>query len=358
METTTRTMIFITILMMLFVINGAANSSKFSAVLVFGDSTVDTGNNNYIPTIMKGDIFPYGKDYAGHIANGRFSNGKLVPDFIANFFGIKESVPPFLDPNLSDDDIRTGVSFASAGTGFDDLTAQVSNVIPIWKQIDMFKKYIERLRGIVGEAEANKTIYNSLVIISAGTNDFAIGYYNLPIKSLSFSVSGYQDFLLGKLQNLLKELYELGCRNIVVAGLPPVGCLPISMSAKLQFFPVRTCLEDQNSDARAYNNKLTSLLPQIQAQLQGSRLFYADIYKPLNELLQNPAKHGFVETKKGCCGTGLVEATFLCNTLTPLCRNPSQYVFFDSIHPSEATYKFMTESLIQDIYSKLIQGRP
>ncbi|KAM7256550.1 hypothetical protein ACFE04_012291 [Oxalis oulophora] len=286
METTTRTMIFITYLMVLFVINVAANSSKVSALLVFGDSTVSTGNNNYIPTIMKGGIFPY-------------------------------------------------------GTGYDDLTAQMSNVIPIRKQIDMFKKYIEKTSR------------------DPATNDFAIGYYNLPIKNLPFSVSGYQDFLVvGKLQNLHKELYELGCRNIVVAGLPPVGCLPISMSAKLKFFPVRTCLEHQNSDARAYNNKLTSLLPQIQAQLQGSRLFYADIYKPLNELLQNPAKHVFVETKKVCCGTGLVEATFLCNTLTPLCRNASQYVFYDSIHPSEATYKFMTESLIQDIYSKLIQGRP
>ncbi|KAM7260224.1 hypothetical protein ACFE04_015965 [Oxalis oulophora] len=94
------------------------------------------------------------------------------------------------------------------------------------------------------------------------------------------------------------------------------------MTIKLKI-PIRTCLEDQNSDARAYNNKLTNMLPRIQAQLHGSKLFYSDIYKPVIELIQNPAKHGFVETKKGCCGTGMLEAAILCNMKTPLCRNAS-----------------------------------
>ncbi|KAM7256086.1 hypothetical protein ACFE04_011827 [Oxalis oulophora] len=319
MEITARSILFFTHLMVLFVINDAANLSKFSAML-----------------------FPYGKDYVGHKATGRFSNGKLVPDFAAAVLGIKDSVPAFLDPNLSDEDIRTGVCFASAGSGYDDLTPKVFNVIPISKQIDMFKKYIERLNGIVGEAEAKKIINHSLVIISAGTNDFAFDYYDVPARKLTFSVGGYQDFLLGKLQNLVTAIYKLGCRNIVVLGLPPIGCLPIQMTIKLKI-PIRTCLEDQNSDARAYNNKLTNMLPRIQAQLHGSKLFYADIYKPVIELIQNPAKHGFVETKKGCCGTGMLEAAILCNMKIPLCRNASEYVFYDSIHPSEATYKIRNQ---------------
>jgi len=35
-------------------------------------------------------------------------------------------IPPFLDPNLKPEDLEYGVSFASAATGFDDYTAEVS----------------------------------------------------------------------------------------------------------------------------------------------------------------------------------------------------------------------------------------
>lgn len=44
----------------------------------------------------------------------------------ASYIGIKEYIPPYLDPSLSLDDLMTGVSFASALTGFDPLTAQQS----------------------------------------------------------------------------------------------------------------------------------------------------------------------------------------------------------------------------------------
>lgn len=52
------------------------------AVFVFGDSTVDTGNNNNLITLAKSNFPPYGKDFMGGIATGRFSNGKLPSDLI------------------------------------------------------------------------------------------------------------------------------------------------------------------------------------------------------------------------------------------------------------------------------------
>jgi hypothetical protein len=47
-------------------------------------------------------------------------------DCTASYLGLKELVPPYLDPNLSDDELMTGVSFASAGSGFDPLTPTLS----------------------------------------------------------------------------------------------------------------------------------------------------------------------------------------------------------------------------------------
>jgi len=47
---------------------------EIPAVLVFGDSIMDTGNNNYKNTIVRCNFAPYGKDFPGGIATGRFSN--------------------------------------------------------------------------------------------------------------------------------------------------------------------------------------------------------------------------------------------------------------------------------------------
>ena len=62
---------------------------------------------------------------------------------------------------------------------------------------------------------------------------------------------------------------------------------------------------------------------------------------------------GFVETKRGCCGSGLIETTYLCNPTTPTCGNPSQFIFWDSIHPTQSAYQFLTQYLEIEILPKL-----
>ena len=52
------------------------------AVLVFGDSIVDPGNNNNLNTLVKSNFPPYGRDLMGGVPTGRFSNGKIPSDFI------------------------------------------------------------------------------------------------------------------------------------------------------------------------------------------------------------------------------------------------------------------------------------
>jgi hypothetical protein len=52
------------------------------AMVVFGDSLVDVGNNDYLDTIGKADMPPYGRDFKDHVATGRYCNGKLAIDII------------------------------------------------------------------------------------------------------------------------------------------------------------------------------------------------------------------------------------------------------------------------------------
>ena len=54
------------------------------ALFVFGDSLYDPGNNNYINTTTnyQANFWPYGETYF-HFPTGRFSDGRLMPDFIS-----------------------------------------------------------------------------------------------------------------------------------------------------------------------------------------------------------------------------------------------------------------------------------
>lgn len=164
------------------------HTNLFKAILVFGDSTQDSGNNNYISTTLKADHQLYGQDFPGRVPTGRFSNGKLVPDFWASLLGIKETIPPYLKPNLSRHDLMTGVNFASVGSGYDDITSGVSQVISMSTQLTYFRKYVKKLKKVVGVEEAKSILSGSLVSISAGGNDFLISFYDLRTRRDDFAV--------------------------------------------------------------------------------------------------------------------------------------------------------------------------
>ncbi|PKA60130.1 Glycerate dehydrogenase [Apostasia shenzhenica] len=57
-------------------------AGKPPGVFFFGDSVVDSGNNNALATPAKCNFPPYGRDFAGRLATGRFSNGRIPSDLI------------------------------------------------------------------------------------------------------------------------------------------------------------------------------------------------------------------------------------------------------------------------------------
>ena len=73
------------------------NDGGFPALFAFGDSILDTGNNNNLNTATKCNFPPYGKDFPGKLATGRFCDGKILSDMIGNllyflyiFFSLKQ----------------------------------------------------------------------------------------------------------------------------------------------------------------------------------------------------------------------------------------------------------------------------
>ena len=65
--------------------NGQDTSTTLvPAIITFGDSAVDVGNNDYIPTFFKANYPPYGRDFVNHKPTGRFCDGKLATDLTGN----------------------------------------------------------------------------------------------------------------------------------------------------------------------------------------------------------------------------------------------------------------------------------
>ncbi|XP_077229005.1 GDSL esterase/lipase At5g45960-like [Tasmannia lanceolata] len=330
-------------------LNKEGSNISVSSFFVFGDSTVDPGNNNYIPTIFKSNFSPYGRDFSKHQATGRFCNGRLVTDFIASYVGVKDEIPPYLDTTLTLQDLMTGVSFASAGSGFDPLTPNLSMVMDIQKQVDCFRDYLKRMELMIGKKRTLDIIGDAIFIISAGTNDFVVNYFSLPVQRQKYTVQEYQLFLLQKLGELLQDLKDVGARKIAVAGLPPLGCLPVVLTINpLNRIQNQGCDDTYNQVAVDYNQKLQNKLSSMQEsfiQEGGGRIVYADIYQPLQDIILHPGKFGFEEWTYGCCGTGLFEASFMCNPVSPVCPDASKFVFWDAMHPTEKTYYLMFKTL-------------
>uniref|UniRef100_A0A0E0JQL0 GDSL esterase/lipase n=1 Tax=Oryza punctata TaxID=4537 RepID=A0A0E0JQL0_ORYPU len=317
------------------------------AVFAFGDSTLDAGNNNRLVTAVRADHPPYGQDFPGGAPTGRFSDGKIMSDFLVEALGIKGLLPAYhsgsgADEVLSDADAATGVSFASGGSGLDDRTATNAGVATLASQIADFSEFVGRMGG----DKAGEVVNKSLFLVSAGTNDMIMNYYLLPSK---YTLDQYHALLIGKLRSYILSLYNLGARRILVAGLPPVGCLPVQMTLAALRQPPRPqgCIAEQNAEAEKYNVKLRKMLTKFQSTSPGAKAVYADIYTPLTDMVDHPKKYGFAETGKGCCGTGLLEMGPLCTDLMPTCTTPAQFMFWDSVHPTQATYKAVADHFLR-----------
>uniref|UniRef100_A0A0D9XHQ9 SGNH hydrolase-type esterase domain-containing protein n=1 Tax=Leersia perrieri TaxID=77586 RepID=A0A0D9XHQ9_9ORYZ len=310
---------------------GAA--AKVPAVFAFGDSVVDTGNNNYIRTIVRSNFPPYGRDFPGHKATGRFSDGKISVDFLASDLGVKELVPPYLDKDLTMDELKTGVSFASAGSGYDNATCRtMMTPMTVERQLQLFAEYKAKVGGVIPD--------RSLFLLCWGTNDI-VQHFTI---ADGMSEPQYAEFMAGRAVTAVQALVSQGARLFVVVGAPPVGCTPaqriIAGGVK------RQCATDRNQVSLLYNRNLGQEINRLNGQLAGVKIVFVDLYNILSDVMHRYQALGFKNGREACCGFIGLASSVLCNFASPLCDEPSQYVFWDSYHPTERAYKLIVNEVV------------
>ncbi|KAF3440331.1 hypothetical protein FNV43_RR18615 [Rhamnella rubrinervis] len=189
------------------------------AVLVFGDSVVDTGNNNYVQSMfpVRCDFPPYGKDFNGGKPTGRYSNGRVPSDMLAEILNVKKLLPPYLDPNLKLQDLITGVTFASGAGGYDPLTSKLVSVLSLSDQLKLFKEYKAKLRAAVGETKTESIVSKSVYILCTGSDDIANTYFSTPFRRPHYDIPAYTDLMLRSGTTFLQWGYGLAERKLTVS---------------------------------------------------------------------------------------------------------------------------------------------
>ncbi|XP_018447791.1 GDSL esterase/lipase 5 [Raphanus sativus] len=313
------------------------DNDNVTALFIFGDSFLDAGNNNYIntSTLDQANFPPYGQTFFG-LPTGRFSDGRLISDFIAEYAKLP-LIPPFLEPGDSQKKL-SGVNFASAGAGALVETFQGS-VISLRTQLEHYKK-VERLWRIkFGKEESKKRISRAVYLISIGSNDYSSPF--LTNQSLSISMSQHVDIVIGNLTTFMHEIYKIGGRKFGFLNVPDLGCFPALRILKQNN---DSCLRDASRLANMHNKALSSLLFKMQRQLKGFKFSLFDMNKSLKLRMHHPSKFGFKEGEEACCGTGKWRGVFSCGGKRivkeyKLCENPDDYIFWDSLHLTQNTYK-------------------
>ncbi|OWM66408.1 GDSL esterase/lipase At2g40250-like [Punica granatum] len=332
--------------------------ASISAVFAFGDSSVDTGNNNInYGTRYRSDHLPYGMDFSYHTATGRSSNGRLIVDYIISSLGLKDTLTAYVGSPI--EEFQTGISYGISGAGLDDNTVRANSVPTFDQQVISFEHTIQYLIKAVGEKRAKQIVKDALYIVSVGTNDMVDTYYRPLLQIGLTDIGSYHYNLLLKLEGTLQRLYKDGARKFVVLGMPPIGCLPKQVSAiSLQnlihtILYGRDCIDEQNNDAQGYNMKLRDLVSSINSQVPDIHVEYVDIYGPMMDMISNPYRYGFESTIVACCGLlGLPMVGDLCNELTPRCPNPNQYLFWDSINPTQVVNAQLAGLIANEVLPK------
>jgi len=68
----------------------------------------------------------------------------------------------------------------------------------------MFKEYIGKLKGIVGESRTNFILGNSLFLVVAGSDDIANTYFVTHARILQYDIPSYTDLMVNSASNFVK----------------------------------------------------------------------------------------------------------------------------------------------------------
>uniref|UniRef100_A0A7N0ZQM9 Uncharacterized protein n=1 Tax=Kalanchoe fedtschenkoi TaxID=63787 RepID=A0A7N0ZQM9_KALFE len=329
----------------LAVLGGIAPQVDARAYIVFGDSLVDNGNNNFLLTTARADSPPYGIDSPSGRPSGRFSNSRNLADLVGEKVGVAQ-VLPYLNPELDGERLLEGANFASAGVGIlNDTGLQFVNIIRIARQLQLFEQYQQRVGALIGDDQAQRLVNEAIVLITLGGNDFVNNYFLIPFsaRSRQYNLPDYIRYLITEYRKILMRLYDLGARRVIVTGTGPIGCVPAEIAQRGRN---GECAVELQQAAGLFNPQLVEVLQELNGQVGSDVFISANAFEMSYTFITQPEAFGFVTAKVACCGQGPYNGIGLCTVFSNLCPNRDLYAFWDAFHPSDRANQFIVDQFM------------
>ncbi|KAK9749103.1 hypothetical protein RND81_02G102800, partial [Saponaria officinalis] len=316
------------------------------ALYVFGDSLVDNGNNNLLPTLARANYAPYGVGFHGRVPLGRFNDGKTFADFL----GLGCPFPPPYAGQHNPNYALTGYNYASAAGGIlPETGSRLGKCYSFNEQIDMFEQTIELQMSQIfkDSTQLSKHLPKSIILVIIGHNDY-LNNYNDPLylSNKLYKPLQFAQLLLDALSKQLQRLYDLGVRKVIINEVAPLGCIPtVARRTRLGAQGTRLmaqgmCDDKVNDMVLLYNELLPSMLHNFMSTHEGSYYVLLNIYPLVYDIITKPDNYGFNDTSNPCCTTWL-NGTLLCIPDSIPCSNPNKYFYWDGYHPSESFYSLL-----------------
>jgi len=311
----------------LFASSAKALPVDFSKLYTFGDSLSDTGND----LLLSGGALPPPPRYDA----GRFSNGQVWIEAVANAFGIDPShFVPSLSPQADTTNFSAGYSlnyaYGGAATG-------IQNVTPDGLLL---------VRGLLGQVAD----FTTLATAAGGTSDPAHSLYTLWSGANDYLLAGATPgipgppdpaAIVGNVLTAIQQLYDLGARNFLVPTLPDLGYTPIiaiNGSAAQAYY---------TSLSLAHNALLKEALQELKGIDPGITLYSPDIGRLFRDILADPATFGFTHSpaELGPASGCLILPPHVCTAL-PTGFNGNGFPTWDEQHPTTAMQTLIAQTAL------------
>lgn len=324
------------------------------AMFVFGDSTVDVGNNNFLPGCSadcRANYARYGVDYPSHAPTGRFSNGYNLADHIARFLGFAESPPAYgsLPPEGIIEQMRSGINFASGGSGLQDVTGKAlcGQVHSMSDQLDMFASVVQMMGNC-----SSDLVSRSLVFISVGSNDLFEYVGGNATSCPNRNDTAFLQGLVAAYRSYLQELYAAGARKFSIVSPSLVGCCPSQRSAGWlkDDLDGYYCFGTANRLSRQLYRMLLSMLQDLSAGLAGMNFSICDSAAMADSVFNSTgsSSNAMNVVDTGCCGGAGILGPAKCDRSATLCPDRAAYLFWDGFHPTETASAVAALALFAD----------
>lgn len=292
----------------------AAATSSLNKFIVFGDSLSDTGN---LYEYMKHQL-PLSPPYY----EGRFCNGPLWIELLtAMYYPNDKSV----DPQHGQEHLFD-YAFGGAGVSLDEEEDE-DTLFTLDKEIDSY------LLAHQDHADAE-----SMYVIWIGSNN----YLALP-DDIPQTVTSVNKNILKNIEKLVQK----GAKHFLLVNLPDLGITPTARDFNI--------IDTLSTSSKMHNDLFYKNYEQLQANYPQVQFLYLDVFRLLNQMLEEPQKNGFTNVTDTCYEEMIHQFSprTLLNmvaTVQPHTQANSQsgacegYLFFDPVHPGREAHRILAEN--------------